>query len=377
VSVPELRDLPPVEENVDRPKKLSQSFLAHVDVCARSGYLFLRHRGGPTSHEMDRGTAGHEFARRFIELLVERDENTAPSEVAKDVLQTVIDDHPELQLPAAEREVLRMIAHHFAEKLSVDPDKVVALEKMLELDINGVLVRGKVDFAAIYPEAHHALIRDWKMSFAPPTADDEDFGGSFQTKLYALLLAEGKGSDDPVAIGKDVDTFTVEEVYCRNRDLPAPRKATLTRQQLLDFKLDVEATIAKADIGFDDGKWQAVPGSHCSKCPARHECPLPAELIPVAEEDDIEVLAEHWYWLTEEARQVKKTLRAYAEEHGPIPIGADLELAFSFSQPSERVKDVAVVKGLIADRKLDEADYIEKVAPSPRFDKRKVKRGEE
>jgi hypothetical protein len=374
---PSYRNLPPVEENVERPEALSQTFLNHTDRCARAGYLYIATRDEQaTSHAMDRGTAGHEFAARFIELLIDNDENTAPPEVAKDVLASVYVDHPELQLPAHERETLRIIAHHFAENLWIEPENVVAIEKMLELQIGNVRVRGKVDFAAIYPSAHHALIRDWKMSFAPPTTEDEDFEHLFQTLLYALMLLEGKGEDDPVPIGRDLETVTVEEVYCRNKGMPAPRKATLSRQQLLDFKDDLMATIAMAERGFATGKWQAVPGSHCSKCPARHLCPLPPELIPAADPEDAEGLAEKWYWHQQEGTRLKKILRGIAEQNGPIPIGADLELSFTFSKPSRAKKDKVSweeIEGAIEQGGFNPKDYIEATSPSARFDKRKVK----
>ena len=42
----DLRKLPPVEPLERRPSRLSQTALKHADACPRSGYLYLKHRGG-------------------------------------------------------------------------------------------------------------------------------------------------------------------------------------------------------------------------------------------------------------------------------------------------------------------------------------------
>src|SRR5436190_2158512 len=113
----DLRHLPAVEDNVEQPEALSQTFLSRMDVCARSGYLYLRHRSGPTSHAMDRGTAFHAFAERLVHLLIDSDENSAPPEIAKDLLSAVIAENPTWQLPEPEMDALRIMAYHLAENL--------------------------------------------------------------------------------------------------------------------------------------------------------------------------------------------------------------------------------------------------------------------
>jgi hypothetical protein len=365
------RGLPPVEENVERPEKLSQSFLARADVCPRSAYLYTKHRGGPQSHAMARGEAFHLFAEWFINLLIDQDENSAPPEVAKDVLAAALAERPDLVLPEAERDALRVMAYHFAENLWIEPSKVVAVEKMLEMELAGTIVRGKVDYATVDPQTRHAEIWDWKSSWAVPSQDD--YAKSFQPLLYALMLAEGKGEGDPVPIGRGIDTFKVMEIYPRYRDLPH-RETILDRQRLTEFKGDVEALIATATLGFDQGKWSAVPGSHCSTCPAMHECPLPAALIPVpAPDEDPEALAERWFFLSSEAASEKKRLRAIAKEsNGPIPLGKDLELRFDL-RTYEKLKSgkLPEVKAIIEGAGFDPKDYITPVTESV-FDKRKV-----
>jgi len=366
------RDLPPVEENVERPEAYGQTFLARMDVCARSGFLYQRHRGGPASHQMERGTAFHEAARRFVDLLIENGENTGPPEIAKDLLVSVFEEHPELQVPEHERDALRFMMQHLAENLWIDPSKIVGVEKTLTLEIAGVTIRGKVDLAFVFPEQRHAEVWDWKTSWAMPS--QEDFEKSFQTRDYALMLLDGIGDGDAVPMGRGVDTVKVMEIYPRYKDLPH-REAILDRQQLLDFRQTVETTIARAEHGFETGKWQAVPGSHCSECPAMYECPLPAELIPAAPPDaDPQTLAERWLWLTEEASRVKKLVKAAAEDRPErsIALGTDLELTFTLRE-SESVKKgkLPEIKAALEAAGYDPSDYITKTTSS-NFDKRRV-----
>jgi hypothetical protein len=360
-----LRDLPPVEPNVDRPEYLSQSFLARQDVCARSAFLYQKHRGGPSTHAMDRGSAYHEWFHRFVDLLVEQGENSAPPDVAKELLADVLADNPHWQIPEPEQDALRVMVFHTAEALWINPSEVVALETMLELDIDGVKVRGRVDFAAITPSARHATIWDAKTGWVIPS--QETFDRSWQTRFYALLLAEGKASEDPVPIGKGIETFTVAELYPRYKNLPE-RKTTLTRQQLADFKLDVSAVIARAQHGFDTGLWPAVPGDHCSTCPAAWDCPLPEILIPAAVDDRPEALAEREQFLDSEHKTVMKKLKSIAEDSGPIQVGG-YEYAFKLTE-SERV-DKDAVKAALERGGSDPSEFFKK-SVSTRFSRRKA-----
>lgn len=369
----DLRDLPPVEHNVELPERLSQTFLARTDVCARSAFLYLS-EPQTTSHAMDRGTLFHEFAKRFVELLIENEENAAPPEVTKDLLAVVIEENPTLQVPESEMDACRIMAYHFAENLWLDPSKVVALEKKLLLDIDGVTVSGKVDLACVWPEARHAEITDWKTNFAPDSMSEDAFEGTFQTKMYALMLAEGIGEDDPVSIGRGIDTFTVREVFPRNRTMPE-RKVTLDRMQLADFKqTTLQAAIRRAEHGFETGKWQAVTGSHCSTCAAPHACPLPAILIPTAlPDDDLPALSDRELFLAKERSVIVKKLRADVDANGPRAVGSDQEWRFDFSISQKldpKKKDELI--GFIEQAGGDPADYFSETS-SVTFAKRKVK----
>lgn len=348
-----LRKLPPVDVAPSRPDRLSQTLLAKSDACMRSAYLYLLHGGGAPSHPMDRGTALHIVQERVMLTLIEageptlyaamagnaeinvqpEDEVQAKREVASmtaAIVDEVLRDRPELNVPAAQADAIRVMAYHLAVGSDIDPGKVVGVERKFVCEIGGWLVSGKIDVASIL-EPGFAQVDDYKTSFHVPSQDEYD--ETFQGRLYSVLLLFGHpveeipcekcrgtgevpSSDDftvtveaaaayermysgagprkcsacdgrgfveelgePLGLRiQNVRTRELYPRYLREDGLVQRRERTMSRTEVNDFKVDLERAVAKLDQALDTGEWQPVPGSHCGECPAWAECPLPIAL---------------------------------------------------------------------------------------------------
>jgi hypothetical protein len=332
----DLRNQPPMSEE-ERPKKrlrLSQTFMRHTANCPRSGALYLLFGGGAGSHEMDRGTAGHLIAERMGKHALEYGEPTIPHELVREIVNEVV---AEVGVAASQIDMLHMIAYHLASALTFDPETIVGLERKVALQIAGYTIVGKIDLA--WAKGDRAGVDDYKTSMNLP--DNAAWGPGetedgkkrirrflFQTLLYALLLKYGKpvercekcgGSgevhamdpaeapeypsgdaaltyDCPACAGEGEvieDTplapraqfFDLAEVYPaymfedeKGANVLASRRTTITLEELENHLRWLTALVEKIDYRFDTGDWPAVPGSHCSECPARRLCPLPSVL---------------------------------------------------------------------------------------------------
>ena len=385
------RHFEPVAENVDRPSRLSQTLLRRMDVCPRSAYLYLRYRGGPSNAAMNRGTAFHVFAERMALELVARGEKSlfAPaqdeagdsedlSQAARDVasltqamVAQVFEDFPDLTMPAAERDVTRLMAYHAAIGWDVDPQTIVGVERMFSLELEcGWTIVGKIDLAAL-PTAHLGEVLDYKTSLAVPSQEEHE--SSFQAKLYALLLMYGSpvdsvrcdcpwkldepgmvtdiSTDPPTRIplcakcqgrgyvdvagepfGQHLTHVTGRMIYPRAKPRVTEkglrlvqREATWSRGQLDEFRMDVERLGRRVSEALQSWDWPAQAGPHCSECPAPRECPIPRELRNYAGTINTpEQAGEAWEWALRAKAQVaavEKEVKLFAKAHGGVVVG--------------------------------------------------------
>lgn len=325
----ELDPIPP-ENRPALPEKLSQSILARQAVCPRSALLYHRHRGGAGSLEMERGSVFHEFARRAVLELMEQNEPRMPPEVARDLMQAVMDD-PQWTVSPKEADRLRVMAYHFAEGFTIDPSTILALETMIELDLGWVKVRGKVDLA-FAPDDATIAVWDYKSSLAVPS--QEDFEGLFQVPFYAVLLAFGKPEGDALPFGDRAQSFDLAQVYpmLEPRDGMFARTVTVTRAELSDHRRYVESVAMKLRYGFETGDFPAIPGPHCSTCPAKHECPLPPALRgaggDIETDDDASAAGARLFFMDKEKRELQKSVREYAKANGVTVVFGDMEWRF-------------------------------------------------
>ena len=347
------RNFEPVAEDVERPSRLSQTFLRRMDVCPRSAYLYLRYRGGPSSAAMNRGTAFHVFAERMTMELIARGERSlfAPaqrdpddpndrgedlSQAARDVasltqamVEQVFEDFPDLVMPAEERDAVRVMAYHAAVAYDVDPQTVVGVERAFELDLDcGWKIVGKVDLATL-PTGTAGEVIDFKTTLAVPS--QEEHASSFQAKMYALLLMYGRPVDGE-PFGQHLTHVTGRMLYPRAKPRVTEkglrliqREATWSRGQLDEFRMDVEALGRRVSEGLESGDWPAQAGKHCSECPAPRECPIPRELRNYAGTINTpEQAGEAWEWALRAkaaVAAVEKEVKLFAKAHGGVVVG--------------------------------------------------------
>lgn len=354
----DLRDLPPVEP-VEPPSRLSMTLLRHYQACNRSAYLYMRRHGGMPAHNLDFGTALHLFQEKALGDLIRAGESTlyaaeegesvgtAQQQVASltaAMVDEVLREHPELTVPVcpvtdAEGNVLRSTqddlreaAYHWAVGYAgqmLDPSRVIGLERKFVLDLEcGWTVSGKLDvLAEDGPEGF--LVDDAKSGFNLPT--EQAFENRFQVKTYALLAVFGEpvekvngGEVRRGCIGRGVQTVRGREVYPRMRlrddGTVQHRETSFSRQELADFRWDLERLGYELSTQLGSWKFPAVPGSHCTQCPSPQECPLPAELRNEAGtvQTPGEAL-ERLAWADRTAREVsaaKREVRRFVDEHG-------------------------------------------------------------
>ena len=198
----DLRRQPPLPEDQrpERPSRLSQTMLRHFANCRHSAYLYLKFRGGPGSHQMERGTALHRVAERMGKEALETGEPTVPHELVREIVNEVVAD-PDILIAPSEIDGLHVQAYHLAQALAFDPETLVGIERKVVMEIGGWRIVGKIDVAWVVELT--AGVRDYKTTMNLP--DNSAWGPGitddgkkrirrflFQALLYALLLKYGR-----------------------------------------------------------------------------------------------------------------------------------------------------------------------------------------
>jgi hypothetical protein len=367
------RALPPVEP-VQTPRRLSMTLLARDDTCPRSAYLQVRHKGGPGSHEMDRGTLLHAVLERALRTLVATGERKfAPEdpEQAASMMAAIVDEvlreRSDLVVPRAEVDHVREAAYHWAVAYDVDPEHVAGLEQLMVLDLDcGVTVSGRLDVIA-FPSTELGQVDDYKSGLY--VVPQEEYEAAVQPWVYAVLLCYGvpvvveecevcggKGEHERFSepgtvgvpdefficgtcegrgyvehrgepIGKHLKGVWTREVYPRPKPrddgLLHHREMLLARTAVADFKADLERQAERLMARFESGDFPARSGSWCSICPAPHECPLPPELRDHAGAiNDVSQAQEAW----EKVQHVKARAAAIEREVKNFAKAHDVEI---------------------------------------------------
>jgi hypothetical protein len=250
--------LPPVPL-VERPRRFSQSLMARANVCPRSAYLAVKHRGGPGSHAMDRGTLGHLVFERALRDLLRHGERAIgspgmqrvfryvdgvlvdelqpedPEAVARttaDAMAALVDEvlreHPELVVPRHEVDAVREMAFHWAAGYDVDPEHVAGIERLMVVDLDcGVTISGRLDVIAL-PSPELGQVDDYKTRAAPRS--QEEYEQDVQPWIYAVLLLYGVPVDrEPCACGGSGEQMEVltpnldpRDPAWEGREMPCP-----------------------------------------------------------------------------------------------------------------------------------------------------------
>lgn len=310
--------------------RVSQTFLRHFNGCPRSGFLYALYKGEAQTVPMVRGTALHDALERCVRAALDAGEKTVPPELAKAVIDEVLEEHP---VPIEEHDYLRECVYRWAEQTELGD--VVALETMFVLDILGWQVRAKVDYAEL--RGRRLWVRDYKSARGLPSYEEvsrkrpEDgtlAAKNFQLVLYALLMVFGV----PVTVGTGPDGERVETPAAQPMfrglqgvDLEflfpgvedregqmVRRELSLTPLELEEYRASLVSLVARVQKAEAGGQWPAVTSDGaCSECPARPRCPIPAELRTFAgrintPEEAAEALEQLWQEKAQHAARRKE-----------------------------------------------------------------------
>ena len=343
---------------IEAPEKVSQTLLSHVDVCAYSGALYIRHKGGPQTPEMARGEVFHDFAEKATNYLIEQGESEMPPEVAKDFMQAVLEERVDLQVPESEQEACRLMAWNWGASTYLDLEAIVGVEVMFETQLAGWTIRGKIDRLEIANNC--AIVRDYKTSLH--VQSEESYRESFQPKTYGLIALEGVPEGEDVPLGKGLDGVHCHEDYPRYRREEdgelVNRYEFYDRARLHDFARTLEGHLRKLEHGIETGEWAAQEGPHCQRCPASSECPIPPELKKVktigTEGDAIEV-ARRIEIRDNEANADIAALKAWTDQHGIL---ATPSHEWGFHLVTSERKQREDIEAIFAEHGVDPAPYL-------------------
>lgn len=369
IDVLDLRSFPPVEALSRVPDHYRQTLLSKSTECLRSAYLYEKYGGGALTHPLAGGTVLHRAIERYIRILMEEGERYGNPEVAKDVLNEALVDSTDLTVSPDRFDSMRAMMAHLAEGLVIpgpdDKAVVVCLETPVTVELNGRRITGTIDYAE--SDGHELRIRDWKSAFhsagTKPVDDPDDpeyvptkeeWPGTFQLILYAYALATGSIEGAPDGFNFNaIPTFRLRQEHPRQfwkrEGVMAYREAVISRETLLDWRLYLEASVAKLEHAFASWDFPAVMGSHCDFCPSSAECPIPAPLRQFRGELRTDDDVARAMVRKERHDAISKDLWAAVkgrmkERGGRVRYGRDKELYFKASE-TERLRRKVDVDG--------------------------------
>lgn len=377
-----LRDFPPVEENVDQPESFRQTLLNKHDQCPRSAYLYMKYEGGKSSHRADGGTALHMTLERATNLMIDNGEPQIPGDMCREMADAVMAEATHLVLSTAEQDAVRLMAWNWAEATAFDLDKIIGAEVPLEMELCGLKITGTIDLMETYEQT----IRNTDYKSGLNMKKNEEIQRDFQGKLYGLLSLIGVNSETGNGYGSGIDNIWHEQVYPRYRekdDRGKPVGSLLAsygaweRFELHEFRVSLERNLERLQESFETGDWPARDDdTWCGYCPAQTECPIPAHLRKAEEietPEDAENAFSHKMATERESRRLAAGLRTWVDQHEAVFVG---EHAYD-AKPSisREVKDWEVfeaeIEGAILTGKPIKIEDFVRTKKSTRFGKRK------
>jgi hypothetical protein len=139
--------------------KASQTFLRHFNGCPRSGYLYALHKGEAQTADMIRGSAIHEILARATQLAVDEGEPMIPGELVKVEVDKVFAEMP---VPVEQHDYVRECVWRWASETAFDPPAVIAVERLIVMQLEGFEVRMKVDYADLLEDGAAVHVVDYK-----------------------------------------------------------------------------------------------------------------------------------------------------------------------------------------------------------------------
>lgn len=362
--------------------KVRQSILSDFDNCALSAHFELEH-GGFDSHPAARGTIVHRVIARCLSMLESGDDSgprdfeptaedralqradRVPVDVALSVLDELLAQHDEplepegfahgvTNLPLREVAQARVSLKAWASWCRFTPENFAGIERRLEAVLRYPnretgeaverVVSGQLDLLLLEEAGEHAIVVDWKDTFAIPSMglpDDaiDQFGqsiarddavsqeGYFQQRFYAMLV---------FLFYPRVQRVTLREFYPRyakgtvpdpltGRPISPVREATVHRIVMAEIVAEMAALLERFDRAYERDVWRPSPGSHCYYCLNPSGCPI----FPAARREgrlsgmtreDAEALAGRVQVRAAALRQDRAALRAWGEAFGEVAV---------------------------------------------------------
>lgn len=349
----------PYPTAVERFPTVRQSLLSKFDECALSAKFYIDLEGGDghgnwNSHPQARGIIFHRFASKALLAMEEAGENTIPRDVALEILRECLRQHDvdardQINIPFSQIKDLRWVVMKFAKDNAFQISQLASVEERLEAIVeyegpDGVMVprmmTGQLD-ALFMSTPEHAVVLDWKDTWALPAPKDLSEKGYFQQRFYGFLVLERY---------RAIQEVTLREHYVRHDPGDGvgsgnTREATITREHLADIREEIAALVERFDRAVEHGNypperildekgndtgqneevvlWVPAPGKHCGWCPRPSACPIfPDARVQGAIEtpEQAERYAAEALVAKAALDQRQKAMKAWADVRGPIPI---------------------------------------------------------
>jgi hypothetical protein len=346
----------PYPKALSRFPMIRQSLLAAFDNCSLSAHFDLEHRNGWAHPWQARGLTFHRFAGRALREMHAQQEGKIEVDVALAILNEVLrqaDVDREcpvcgstkirkgvtkagmrlclsgrhrfeteiVNLPMAEIKDLVWVVKKWAHDNEWDVNHLVSIEDRLGARVSYPnphggyverLLSGKLDAVFLDPvDPSHAVVLDWKDTWALPGPTDVSFEGYFQQRWYGWLVMRNYRS---------VQKVTLREFYVRYSE---PREATIWRDDLDQIEGEFAAIAERFDRAFDEKLWTPTPGKWCSYCALPQRCPIVPDVRQAGRITDAEQakrVAAQLVVGQEVSRQARAALQSWAERHGPVPV---------------------------------------------------------
>lgn len=351
---PERSDVP-YPSAVARFPEVRQSLLSAFDACALESHFEMTYRHGTNEHHQARGQLFHRFAARALREMHAQQEEKISSDVALAILDEVIaqDDADgecpscgsENVLPGLSRfmertcgacgmlfqtDFVNVPRKHIADLVWIvkkwskdnrfDVANIIDVEKRLRAPVHysirgksiDRMLTGQIDVMLIDPmDPQHAIVIDWKDTWALPAVTTISEEGFFQQRFYAWLV---------MMTYKRINRVTLREFYVRRSEV---REASLWRHDLDQLTEEFAALVRKFDRAYEQKVHVPSPGKHCGWCLRPEKCPIPTETRGVGKittEAKAKQMAAQIIVADRALKTAREALKTWVAEHGPIEI---------------------------------------------------------
>jgi hypothetical protein len=140
-----------------------------MNACPRSGYLYALHKGEAQTADMVRGSAIHAVSRapRNSPSTRARRHPRRPREGAVDEVLA------EMPVPIEQHDFVRECVWRWASETAFfRPADVIAVERLIVMQLEGFEVRMKVDYAALLEDGAAVHVVDYKSSRSMPQQEE-------------------------------------------------------------------------------------------------------------------------------------------------------------------------------------------------------------